>query len=220
MNLARGASMSALTPARALIFRLVHIANVPWILDHGLHCRTSGELDPNYVEIGSQDLIGKRMQREVPIPPGGSLGDYVPFYFTPCSPMLLNIKTGRNVPRREAHELVHLVTSLLALESHGARFVFTDRHAFLAAARFFDQLQDLDKVDWPILQARDFKRSVNDPEKMERYQAEALVHRHVPIEVVSHIVCARAAEEATLADEVRRRDLPIKVACKPGWFFQ
>ncbi len=220
MNAARRPSMSALTPQRALIFRLVHIANVPWILDHGVHCCTSGTLDPNYVEIGSPDLIGKRMQRKVPISPGGAFGDYVPFYFTPCSPMLLNIKTGRNVPRREPHELVHLVTSLPALESHGARFVFTDRHAFLAAARFFDQVQDLDKVDWPLLQARDFKRSVNDPEKMERYQAEALVHRHVPIDVVSHIVCVRAAEEATLAAEVRRRSLSIKVACKPGWFFE
>jgi len=30
-----------LNPERALIFRIVHVANVPWILDHGLHCKNS-----------------------------------------------------------------------------------------------------------------------------------------------------------------------------------
>ncbi len=47
------------------------------------------------------DLIEKRTAHTVPIPPGGSLGDYVPFYFTPWSIMLYNIKTGYNgVPRQ------------------------------------------------------------------------------------------------------------------------
>jgi hypothetical protein len=104
--------MGMLTPARALIFRVTHIDNVPWILDHGIHCRTSDLLDPDYVEIGNADLIGKRTSRDVPCDPGGALADYVPFYFTPCTPMLLNIQTGRGAPRRPASGLVHLVSSL------------------------------------------------------------------------------------------------------------
>jgi hypothetical protein len=32
-----------------------------------------------------------------------------------------------------------------------------------------------DWVDWPLLQKRDFKRDPDDPAKLERYQAEALV---------------------------------------------
>ena len=83
-----------LNPQKALIFRIVHRDNVPWILDHGLHCRNSGSADPNYVEIGNPDLISKRNHHSVPKPPGGTLSDYVPFYFTPFSPMLLNITTG------------------------------------------------------------------------------------------------------------------------------
>lgn len=155
MSAARGVPMAQLTPERALIFRLVHIANVPWILDHGLHCRTSASLDPNYVEIGSPDLIGKRTRRTVPIPPGGTLGDYVPFYFTPCSPMLFNITTGWNraVAQREPQELVHVVSSLRALQESGAPCVITDRHAYLQTAQFFEGLQHVDKIDWPILPA-------------------------------------------------------------------
>jgi hypothetical protein len=49
-----------LTPEKALIFRIVHRGNVPWILDKGLYCKNSKVLDPNYVEIGNLDLITKR----------------------------------------------------------------------------------------------------------------------------------------------------------------
>ncbi len=83
-----------LTPERALIFRITHVDNIPWILDHGLHSRSSSTRDPDYRVIGNPDLIEKRRHREVPIRPGGTLSDYIPFYFTPHTPMLFNIKTG------------------------------------------------------------------------------------------------------------------------------
>src|SRR5262245_37067596 len=85
---------SLLTPVRALVFRITHVRNVPWILDHGLHCQSSPERDPDFVPIGNPDLIRKRAVREIPEPPGGLLSDYIPFYFTPRSPMLYNITTG------------------------------------------------------------------------------------------------------------------------------
>jgi hypothetical protein len=127
--------MSALGPDKALIFRITHIDNVPWILDHGLHCRNSPTFDPNHRNIGNPELIERRHHRTVPIPPGGVLSDYVPFYFTPSSIMLFNIKTGwggvQQVPQRE---IVICVSSLRTLAERGIPFVFTDRHAYLEAA--------------------------------------------------------------------------------------
>lgn len=115
----------------ALIFRITHIRNVPWILEHGLHCESSRVRDPDFVSIGSEDVIPKRAVREVPTPPGGALPDYVPFYFTPRTPMLYNIKTGsgQGVVRRPMSEIVVLVSSLHRLRDQAVAFVFTDRHA-------------------------------------------------------------------------------------------
>lgn len=45
---------------KALIFRITHIANVPWILRNGLHCKNAEITDPNFVSIGNPELISKR----------------------------------------------------------------------------------------------------------------------------------------------------------------
>lgn len=75
--------MPPLDAKNALIFRITHILNMPWILANGLHCSNSSTQDPNFVTIGHPDLISKRKKKIVPIPPGKTLANYVPFYFTP-----------------------------------------------------------------------------------------------------------------------------------------
>ena len=109
-----------LNPEKALIFRIVHVANVPWILEHGgLHCRNSPEQDPDYVNIGSVELIEKRSRRVVPIPPGGTLSDYVPFYFTPFSMMMYKIKTGHGgITQRKNRDIVIFVCVGADVESY------------------------------------------------------------------------------------------------------
>lgn len=148
------------------------------------------------------------------------MNDYVPFYFTPFSPMLFNIKTGWNgIQQRPMHEIVLLVSSLRELVSRQVSFVFTDRHAYLQAALFFTNLADLARIDWRILQARDFKRDPNDPGKVERYQAEALVHRHVPVEALSGIVCYGEEQAIHLRGLVSEAGLELPVTARSGWFF-
>ena len=209
-----------LTAERALIFRITHIANVPWTLDHGLHCRDSGVRDPSFRQIGNPDLIDKRTHRIVPVPPGGALSDYVPFYFTPLSPMLLNIKTGYNgMTRTPMAEIVIFVASVRRLAELGGPFVLTDRHAYLQAAEYANDLQGLERIDWGILQARDFKRVGDNPGKIERYQAEALVHRHLPLDALTGLVCYGPDQKAALEAEMDRRKVPLKVATRPDWYF-
>lgn len=209
----------SLNPDKALIWRIVHRDNVSWILDHGVHCANSPRKDQAYVQIGNPELIDQRAHRTVPVAPGGTLADYVPFYFTPFSPMLLNIVTGRNVVRREKEELCILVSSLPKVMELGLPFVFTDRHAYLQKARFFNHLTDLHQIDWPRLQARNFKRDPDDPERFERYEAEALIQRHFPVAGLLGVICHNAAVGATIAAEITRRQLALKAIVRPSWYF-
>ena len=209
-----------LNPEKALIFRITQISNVPWILRNGLHCKNSDFRDPNFVRIGNLELIQLRTRRSVPVPPGGTLSDYIPFYFTPFSMMMYNIRTGYGGIRQFPNsEIVIMVSSLRRLAESGVAAVFSDRHAYLRTAQFFTSLKALDKIDWEILQKRDFKKDLDDPEKTARYQAEALVHRYLPVEHLVGIVCLSQSEQQTLERQREEVGLELKVVARPNWYF-
>jgi len=212
--------LNNLNANKALIFRIVHRDNVPWILENGIHCANSAVQAPDYRTIGNPDIIEKRQHREVPVPPGGNLSDYVPFYFTPYSPMMLNIKTGyAGVAKVPNDEIVIFVSSLHKLADIGHAFVFTDRHAYLRSADFYRDVEDLQHIDWALLRNRDFKRNPDDPEKVERYQAEALVHQHLPVAAMIGAVCYTEPVEIQTKQLLDERGLDFQVITKPSWYF-
>ncbi|NWC91074.1 MULTISPECIES: DUF4433 domain-containing protein [unclassified Pseudomonas] len=211
---------SRLNPEKALIWRIVHRDNLPWILDNGLHCANSDVQAPQYVNIGNADLIDKRRSRHVLVAPGGVLADYVPFYFTPFSVMMKNIHSGWSVQQRSNDEIVILVSSLYRVEQLGLPFVFTNAHAYPDWTNYYSDLANLGEIDWPILQRRDFKRDPDDPRKMERYQAEALIHHHLPITGLLGIMCYTDAMKERIEQDVAARGLRLSVHARPGWYFQ
>lgn len=124
-----------LNPQKALIWRIVHRDNIPWILDNGLHCGNSPVQSPSWVHIGNPELIYKRATHPVLVGPGGSLNDYVPFYFTPFSPMMKNIHSGfGGIQQRLNDDIVILVSTLYKVRDLRLQFVFTDGHAYRAIA--------------------------------------------------------------------------------------
>ncbi|MEC8812586.1 MAG: DUF4433 domain-containing protein [Pseudomonadota bacterium] len=214
------ANYSNLNPQKAFIWRITHRQNLPWILANGLHAGSSTVQSPNWVVIGNQDLINRRAYRLVPLPPGGNLNDYVPFYFTPFSPMLYNIHTGRGDVRQVANsDIVILVSSLHHVAAQGLPFVFTDRHAYPVTANYFNDLSALNQIDWPLLQQRNFQRDPDDPEKVERYQAEALIHRQLPIGALLGAVCYTEQVKLELEQQANRLGVQLDIRCIPGWYF-
>ena len=133
--------------------------------------------------------------------------------------MLYNIRTGYGgVEQRTNDEIIILVSSLPRLIEMELPFVFTDRHAYLNYANFYSDLSEVDKVDWARLTARDFRRDVDDPEKIERYQAEALVYWHVPVAGLLGVACQSATVKSELEAEIGP-DNPLPVRVRSSWFF-
>jgi hypothetical protein len=210
-----------LNPEKALIWRIVHRDNLPWILDHGLHCGNSDVRAPEWVSIGNPELIDKRASHPVPLPPGGCLNDYVPFYFTPFSPMLRNIHTGWGGIRKRANEeIAILVSSIPRVQELAVPFLFTDSHAYYKWANFYNDPADLTRIDWPLLQRRDFRRDDDDPAKFERYQAEALVYQHLPVAGLSGIVVYTSQLENHFQEAAQARGLNLRVIARKRWYFE
>lgn len=205
---------------KALIWRIVHRDNIPWILDNGLHCGNSHIKSANWVDIGNTELINKRANHPVPVGMGGFLNNFVPFYFTPFSPMMKNIHSGYGgIKQRSNDEIVILVSSLYQVQKLGLPFVYTDGHAYYQWSNFYTDLADLSRIDWPLLQTRDFQRNPDDPGKFERYQAEALIHQYCSIKALKGMVCYSEKVKIKIENWLSERNLTIPVYARTGWYF-
>ena len=98
--------------------------------------------------------------------------------------------------------------------------LFTDRHAYTATATWSANVDDLaDMIDWDILRRHDFARSDSYPDKMERYQAEALVYRHVPVGALLGIGCVSEAVKSAIEAKIDCARIALNVYVRPTWYF-
>src|SRR4029079_3294236 len=98
-----------------LIYHITHVRNLPSILEQGgLWCDgEAARQDLCATEIAHDHIKQRRARMPVTVGPGGSLADYVPFYFAPRSPMLYAIHQGGvDFYSEGQEEVLHLVGSV------------------------------------------------------------------------------------------------------------
>lgn len=182
------------------LYHITHIRNLALILQHGcLWCdneRVAQELGS--VGIAHAHIKERRARRRVPLPPGGTLADYVPFYFAPRSPMLYAIHRG-NVEGYDGSQasVLHLVTSAESVAESGLAYTFTNGHAEMMISDFYADLSHLDQIDWEIMRAIIWRDTNEDGDRKRRRQAEFLVHQCFPWPMITEIgvISSRVAED-------------------------
>jgi hypothetical protein len=201
------------------VFRIVHIDNVEYLLTHGMYTRHHEVADPDYINIGDSNLIAQRNDYAVGInPPNGNLGEYVPFYFGPLSPMLLNIKTGyRGITQRPQNEIVYIVCRVNTLVGHCDEWCFTDGHAKdQMVTSFYNSLDDLDKIHWDAVNLRYWYPIEGFEDRQVRKQAEFLVKNHVTVNCISSIVVLNESRKTFVEEIINRLGLEIPVRVNPN----
>ena len=136
--------------------------------------------------------------------------------------MLYQLSTGWVDGYREGQApLVCLVSTCQAVAAAGLRFVFSDGHGLARFTAWYDDIGDLDKVDWDATAARVWKDTAEDMDRQRRKQAEFLVHRSCPWGLISEIgvydLAARDRVEGTLAAAGRSGTLPVQV--RADWYY-
>lgn len=172
------------------IYHITHFRNLRSILEcGGIHCdRAIAEQGLPAQGIAHAHIKERRARRLVPVCQRGTLADYVPFYFAARSPMLYAISRGAVEGYTEGHRpILHLVGSVEGVAAEGLPFAFTDGHADMDFSGYFEDLRDLDKIDWQIMMARYWRDTDDDPDRSRRRQAEFLVHRFFPWTLVRTI---------------------------------
>jgi hypothetical protein len=224
--------MPAPQPTR--LFHITAIANLPAICAAGgLLSKNGGAVAGiNYQNIAYAGAQGARAGRPVPNPPGGSIHDYVPFYFAPRSPMLFTINRGNvaGCPWRQG-DIIHFETTVQQIVALGRPFVFYDRNATLQYSRAYTALADLDTaVAWDlILEAprldgfcKYWKDSASNPryaDRMERRQAEFLVGTSVPLTHITRLGVIDATRKAQVEGILRNAGIQLQVVVMQDWYF-
>ena len=150
-------------------------------------------------------------------PPNGVLGDYVPFYFGPLSPMLYNIKTGyRGITYRPQGEIVYIVCKVNTIVEDCEEWCFTDGHAKNAITEFYNDIDNLSEVDWNMVAERQWSNTEDDFDRMRRKQAEFLVKHQVPVNCISSIVVLNEARKTFVEEITNRLELEIPVRVNPN----
>lgn len=197
-------------------FRITHINNISHIAKCGIVKANSPLHDKNFVNIGDSQVIKLRKSKVVK---GYHIGDYIPFYFGPRSPMLYVIQHGYNgVQRVEPEEIVYCVIKLDDLITDGIECIFTDGHALNILTSFYtkDKLVNIDSIvnyddvyssQWNPEKDRDLKR---------RKEAELLIKDDLPAKYIKGYVVYNEKAKQTL---IGKGIIGNLIAMMPNFYF-
>jgi hypothetical protein len=152
---------------------------------------------------------------------GGSLADYVPFYFAPRSPMLLAIESGVVDGYAGGQKpVLHLVTSAEAAETSGIPFTFTDGHAEMRVSDFYDDLSLLPSViDWGVMASKYWNDTPEYPDRKRKRQAEFLIHDFAPWNLITGIGVLDEAMKSSVEQALATVSHKPQVVVRRGWYY-
>jgi hypothetical protein len=206
------------------IFRIVPVVNLPTIIERGgVHAPNRTPNDGRiYRVIHNVSIQEERRVRSIPCGPRGVVHDYVAFYFGPRSPMLLQLHTGQVPGHTEGQDrIIYLVSSAQAVQQNSTLFVFSDGHGIARFTEWFDNLQDLPRVDWQAVYARQWNDTLEDMDRQRRKQAKFLVLGFCPWDLIERV----AVRTPAMRDEVNRILAAAPAVCmrpvdvKPDWYY-
>ena len=203
------------------LYHITHLKNLRPIIRSGALLPVSAlrRTSAQFTTIAYQDIQDKRSVTLVPCGLGGMLHDYVPFYFAPRSPMLCAISYGRVPSCQNQAAVVHLVSTAQAIDDYGLDFAFTDGHAIMAFTEFYDDLDDLQEMDWKVMKAKYWSDTLEDMDRKRRRQAEFLVHGPVPWSLVTEIAVMDRSVEKKVKSLLEREGVATAVRTVRAWYY-
>jgi len=176
-----------------------------------------------YTAIHYQHIQSRRSRIGILCGPGGTILDYVPFYFAPRSPMLYVINKGGVKEYLQGQgQIIYLVASAQSVAKMNQPFVFTDGHAAISGlSHFFDDLIHLDKIDWPLMKSKYWFDTDQDMDRKRRRQAEFLVYRSFPWTLVDFVAVIngrmKKQVETILAEFPEKMRRVVRI--KQSWYY-
>jgi hypothetical protein len=208
----------AIHPGHTPIYHITDITNLNDILAAGgLHSDAAMQLagaDPT--QIGFAPIKLRRLtQYRVPCCDNRFVGEFVPFYFCPRSPMLYTVNNGNTGrPKGCQSDILHLVTDVLSAGSLNRSWAVSDGNAGASYTTFSNAAGVLDNVNWAIVNSNNWAS-----DRMHAKASEFLVADFVPMSIFTRIGCQNSTTAAATLKIVNRYNIKIAVDVIPNWYY-
>lgn len=198
------------------IYHITGIANLASIARTGLQSDLAIGSIPHQV-IGYSHIKARRMtEYRVPCCPGNPfVGNFVPFYYCPRSPMLFTINKGNTGLKPGCQrDIVHLATTIGDVIAHRPDWAISDGNAGAEHTSFASNEEALEKLDWEAI------RSNSWTGKTHQKSAEFLVRDAVPWTAIRGIGCIDDAAKKRVEQALKpvTKHLP-EVKIFPKWYY-
>jgi len=215
----------ARVPPNPKIYHITHLDNLAQIVEAGMLLSDARRIQLGLdTEIVGMAAIKQRRLGELQVKchPGTLVGQYVPFYFSPRSVMLYMLHMANHPElsyRGGQRPIVHLQADLMAAirwaEANGVRWAFSNRNAGAYATDFFDDLDDLDEINWDAIEATDFRPMI----VKEGKQAEFLVYESFPWKLIERLGVIDGRMEQRVGEVLRDASHKPLLAVEQGWYY-
>ena len=136
--------------------------------------------------------------------------------------MLYTISRG-NVPEyQEGQEpVVHLVSSVEIVRTFRppVQWLFTDGHAVIDLSNYYNDVTDLDKIDWDIMGRRYWADTLEDGDRERRRQAEFLVYQFFSWRLVSKVAVMNQEMSGRVNAILAATEHKPAIAVEKGWYY-
>lgn len=187
-------------------FHMTDISNVESILQNGLLCTNERiRRGITHADIANGMIQERRSNTPVTCGPGGTVHDYVPFYFTSISPMLLSLVLSKNYEQADMVFICLKIDKLLSLDA-----IFTDASAnTVVPPNFYDDVAQLSQLSWDKIDDRRWRWE--DVEERHKKMAEVLIYNKVDPQDIEAIVVSNKERKRIVEKYVSDAGLTIRV---------
>ncbi|GAB7140814.1 DUF4433 domain-containing protein [Deferribacterales bacterium RsTz2092] len=203
------------------VYHIVHISKLVAILKEGFLV-SDAEIQKR-PSVGVTIGMTKIKERRLSLPlssVGLHVGDCVPFYFCPRSPMLymLSRANHQDIEYRGGQEpIVHLVFSMRNVinwaEQEGRKWAFTESNAGSRCFEDFADLADLDKLDWNAIRATLWSG------RQDKKQAEFLVEKSLPWQLVEKIGVYSLEQYSEVCKILEAETSRPQISVERSWYY-
>lgn len=200
-----------------LLYHITDVCNLPSILQSGVLLSDAALVQH---KVGNTNIahthIKERRMTQYRVPCAGNrfVGEFVPFYYCPRSPMLYTVNqglTGR--PAGCQNTIVHLVTTVAWALSLKRPWAISDNNAGSALAEFSDDIATLDVLDWKAIETHYWREC-----KMAK-AAEFLVADHFDWRAIQAIGCHNAATAQKVTQALQGHPHQPIINVQNGWYY-